>query len=58
MGRLFGTDGIRGLATAELTPVVALGVAVSAAHVLAERSVHDAYRAAVAASLRRMEGAA
>ena len=38
MGRLFGTDGIRGLANAELTPEVALGVAVSAAHVLAERS--------------------
>jgi phosphoglucosamine mutase len=40
MGRLFGTDGIRGLANAELTPEVALGVAVSAAHVLAERSGH------------------
>ncbi len=38
MGRLFGTDGIRGLANAELTPEIALGVAVSAAHVLAERS--------------------
>jgi phosphoglucosamine mutase len=38
VGRLFGTDGVRGLANAELTPEVALGVAVSAAHVLSERS--------------------
>jgi phosphoglucosamine mutase len=38
MGRLFGTDGVRGLANAELTPELALGVAVSAAHVLSERS--------------------
>ena len=38
MGRLFGTDGVRGLANADLTPEVALGVAVSAAHVLSERS--------------------
>jgi phosphoglucosamine mutase len=34
MGRLFGTDGIRGLANADLTPELALAVAVSAAHVL------------------------
>jgi phosphoglucosamine mutase len=40
MGRLFGTDGIRGLANAEVTPEVALGVAVSAAHVLAELTGH------------------
>jgi phosphoglucosamine mutase len=38
MGRLFGTDGVRGLANADLTPELALGVAVSAAHVLSERS--------------------
>jgi phosphoglucosamine mutase len=38
MGRLFGTDGVRGLANAELTPELAMGVAVSAAHVLSERS--------------------
>ena len=36
MGRLFGTDGVRGLANADLTPELALGVAVSAAHVLSE----------------------
>src|SRR5947207_6183185 len=37
MGRLFGTDGIRGLANADLTPELAMSVAKAAAHVLAER---------------------
>lgn len=36
MGRLFGTDGIRGKANADLTPELALAVAVAAAHTLAE----------------------
>src|SRR5215510_9408314 len=36
MGRLFGTDGIRGLANADLSPELAMAVAVGAAHVLAE----------------------
>nr|MDT0661099.1 phosphoglucosamine mutase [Micromonospora sp. DSM 115978] len=36
MGRLFGTDGVRGLANADLTPELALAVAVAAAHTLAE----------------------
>jgi len=36
MGRLFGTDGIRGLANADLSPELAMSVAVAAAHVLAE----------------------
>jgi phosphoglucosamine mutase len=36
MGRLFGTDGIRGLANADLSPELAMAVAVAAAHVLAE----------------------
>ncbi|HEU4349768.1 MAG TPA: phosphoglucosamine mutase, partial [Actinoplanes sp.] len=36
MGRLFGTDGVRGLANAELTPELALAIAVAAAHVLGE----------------------
>ena len=36
MGRLFGTDGIRGLANADLTAEIALEVAVSAAHILSE----------------------
>jgi phosphoglucosamine mutase len=38
MARLFGTDGVRGLANVDLTPELALSVAVSAARVLAE---HD-----------------
>jgi len=36
MGRLFGTDGVRGLANADLTAELALSLSVSAAHVLAE----------------------
>ncbi|MEU4253978.1 phosphoglucosamine mutase [Amycolatopsis sp. NPDC026612] len=38
MARLFGTDGVRGLANAELTPELALALAASAARVLA---AHD-----------------
>ncbi|MPY82337.1 MAG: phosphoglucosamine mutase [Actinophytocola sp.] len=38
MARLFGTDGVRGLANAELSPTLALTVAASAARVLA---AHD-----------------
>ena len=37
MGRLFGTDGVRGRANADLTPELALAVAVAAAQVLLER---------------------
>lgn len=37
MGRLFGTDGVRGLANDELTPELALSVAAAAARVLIER---------------------
>jgi len=37
MGRLFGTDGVRGLANADLTPDLALSIAIAAAHTLAER---------------------
>ncbi|WP_028937598.1 phosphoglucosamine mutase [Pseudonocardia spinosispora] len=36
MGRLFGTDGVRGLANAELTPELGIAIAASAAGVLAE----------------------
>ena len=36
-GRLFGTDGVRGLANADLTPVLALRLATAAAQVLGER---------------------
>src|SRR5436190_22276045 len=38
MARLFGTDGVRGLANADLSPELAMSVAASAARVLAE---HD-----------------
>jgi len=34
MGRLFGTDGVRGLANADLTPALALRLAISTAQVL------------------------
>ncbi|HEY2207388.1 MAG TPA: phosphoglucosamine mutase [Pseudonocardia sp.] len=37
MGRLFGTDGVRGLANAELTPELSTAVAASAARVLSEK---------------------
>jgi phosphoglucosamine mutase len=36
VGRLFGTDGVRGIANADLTAELALGLSVAAAHVLAE----------------------
>lgn len=36
MGRLFGTDGVRGVANADLTVELALGLSVAAAHVLME----------------------
>jgi phosphoglucosamine mutase len=36
MSRLFGTDGVRGLANDDLTPELALAVAVASAHVLGE----------------------
>src|SRR3954464_14732538 len=37
MARLFGTDGVRGRANADLTPELAMRIAVAAAHTLAER---------------------
>jgi phosphoglucosamine mutase len=37
MGRLFGTDGVRGVANADLTAELALDLSVAAAHVLGER---------------------
>jgi phosphoglucosamine mutase len=37
MGRLFGTDGVRGRANADLTPELAMSIAVASAHTLAER---------------------
>ncbi|MBU6244522.1 MAG: phosphoglucosamine mutase [Actinomycetales bacterium] len=44
MGRLFGTDGVRGLANRDLTAELALDLAVSAARVLAEAGAFDGHR--------------
>ncbi|MFJ9429171.1 phosphoglucosamine mutase [Streptomyces sp. NPDC101490] len=44
MGRLFGTDGVRGLANADLTAELALGLSVAAAHVLAEAGTFAGHR--------------
>ena len=46
MGRLFGTDGVRGLANADLTPAVALSLATAAAHVLLRQDRPASGRAA------------
>ncbi|HET9117486.1 MAG TPA: phosphoglucosamine mutase, partial [Pseudonocardiaceae bacterium] len=39
MPRLFGTDGVRGLANSEFTPELALAVSAAAARVLADRDL-------------------
>ena len=44
MARLFGTDGVRGLANGDLTAELALDLSVSAAHVLAERGTFAGHR--------------
>ncbi|MFC7869460.1 phosphoglucosamine mutase [Streptomyces murinus] len=44
MGRLFGTDGVRGVANADLTAEMALGLSVAAAHVLAEAGTFAGHR--------------
>ncbi|WP_370414419.1 phosphoglucosamine mutase [Streptomyces fradiae] len=44
MGRLFGTDGVRGVANADLTAELALGLSVAAAHVLAETGTFEGHR--------------
>lgn len=44
MARIFGTDGVRGLANADLTAELALDLSVSAAHVLAERGAFAGHR--------------
>jgi len=41
-GRLFGTDGVRGLANGQLTAELALDLSVAAAHVLGEAGVFNA----------------
>lgn len=44
MAKLFGTDGVRGLANGVLTAELALDLSVSAAHVLAERGTFEGHR--------------
>ena len=44
MGRLFGTDGVRGLANRELTAELALDLSVAAAHVLGETGAFADHR--------------
>ncbi|SDS54620.1 phosphoglucosamine mutase [Nocardioides scoriae] len=44
MTRLFGTDGVRGLANGDLTAELALDLSVSAAHILAERGTFEGHR--------------
>ncbi|HVN10456.1 MAG TPA: phosphoglucosamine mutase [Kineosporiaceae bacterium] len=44
MGRLFGTDGVRGMANGEVTAELALDLAVAAAHVLGEVGVFAGHR--------------
>lgn len=45
MARLFGTDGVRGLANRDITAELALDMAVAAAHVLGERGEFSGHRA-------------
>ena len=42
--RLFGTDGVRGLANGDLTAELALDLSVAAAHVLADRGDFEGHR--------------
>lgn len=44
MARLFGTDGVRGLANRDVTAELAVDLAVAAAHVLAERGEFSGHR--------------
>jgi phosphoglucosamine mutase len=44
VGRLFGTDGVRGLANQDITAELALDLAVAAAHVLAESGAFAGHR--------------
>jgi phosphoglucosamine mutase len=44
MGRLFGTDGVRGLANRDLTVELALDLAVAAAHVLGDAGEFEGHR--------------
>src|SRR5690554_6135813 len=44
MGRLFGTDGVRGLANRDLTAELALDLSVAAAHVLGDTGAFEGHR--------------
>ena len=44
MGRLFGTDGVRGVANRDLTAELALDLSVAAAHVLGDAGVFEGHR--------------
>ena len=44
VGRLFGTDGVRGLANRDITAELAVDLAVAAAHVLAEQGEFAGHR--------------
>ena len=44
MGRLFGTDGVRGVANADLTAELALELSVAAAQVLGEAGIFSGHR--------------
>jgi phosphoglucosamine mutase len=44
MARLFGTDGVRGLANRDVTAELALDLAVAAAHVLGDRGAFAGHR--------------
>ncbi|GAA1752976.1 phosphoglucosamine mutase [Aeromicrobium alkaliterrae] len=57
MGRIFGTDGVRGLANRDLTAELAVDLAVAAAHVLGERGAFaDSRPTAVVARDTRVSG--
>ena len=43
MGRIFGTDGVRGVANTSLTAELTLDLSVAAAHVLGEAGIFDAH---------------
>jgi len=44
MGRLFGTDGVRGLANRDVTAELALDLSVAAAHILGSRGAFEGHR--------------
>ncbi|WP_433873839.1 phosphoglucosamine mutase [Saccharopolyspora sp. CA-218241] len=56
MSRLFGTDGVRGLANADLTPELAMSIAASAARVLYDRDGSQRRRVALVGRDPRASG--